>query len=86
MAFENVLLIVIIIGVLLFGAKKLPELARALGGVRQSLKKQNEILFEKYPKKLTKVLNKMNPLLNLKVMITHFDLNATCGSIKNWNE
>jgi Sec-independent protein secretion pathway components len=31
MAFENVLIIVIIIGVLLFGAKKLPELARALG-------------------------------------------------------
>lgn len=31
MAFENVLLVVILIGVVLFGAQKLPELARALG-------------------------------------------------------
>ncbi len=39
MAFENVLLIVIIIGVLLFGAKKLPELARALGRAQSEFEK-----------------------------------------------
>ena len=39
MAFENVLLIVIIIGVLLFGAKKLPELARALGRAQAEFEK-----------------------------------------------
>lgn len=31
MAYENVILIVIAAGIILFGAKKLPELARALG-------------------------------------------------------
>lgn len=39
MAFENVLIIVIIIGVLLFGAKKLPELARALGRAQAEFEK-----------------------------------------------
>ncbi len=31
MAYENVILIVIAAGIILFGAKKLPELARSLG-------------------------------------------------------
>lgn len=39
MAFENVLLIVIVIVVLLFGAKKLPELARALGRAQGEFEK-----------------------------------------------
>jgi sec-independent protein translocase protein TatA len=39
MAFENVLFIVIIIGVLLFGAKKLPMLARALGRAQAEFEK-----------------------------------------------
>jgi len=39
MAFENVLLIVIVIVVLLFGAKKFPELARALGRARAEFEK-----------------------------------------------
>ena len=39
MAFENVLLVVILIGVVLFGAKKLPELARALGKVQSGFEK-----------------------------------------------
>ena len=39
MAFENVLLIVILIGVVLFGAKKLPELARALGKAQSEFEK-----------------------------------------------
>ena len=40
MAFENVLLVVILIGVMLFGAKKLPELARALGKVQSEFEKE----------------------------------------------
>ena len=41
MAFENVLLIVIVIliGAVLFGAKKLPELARALGKAQSEFEK-----------------------------------------------
>ena len=39
MAFENVLLVVILIGVVLFGAKKLPELARALGKAQSEFEK-----------------------------------------------
>jgi sec-independent protein translocase protein TatA len=39
MALENVLLIVIVIVVLLFGAKKLPELARALGRAQAEFEK-----------------------------------------------
>lgn len=31
MGYENLLLVVVMIGVLLFGAKRLPELARSLG-------------------------------------------------------
>ena len=39
MAFENVLLVVILIGVVLFGAQKLPELARALGKAQTEFEK-----------------------------------------------
>jgi sec-independent protein translocase protein TatA len=39
MAFENVLLVVILIGVVLFGAKKLPDLARALGKAQSEFEK-----------------------------------------------
>ena len=39
MVFENVLLVVILIGVVLFGAKKLPELARALGKAQSEFEK-----------------------------------------------
>jgi sec-independent protein translocase protein TatA len=39
MAFENVLLVVILIGVVFFGAKKLPELARALGKAQSEFEK-----------------------------------------------
>jgi sec-independent protein translocase protein TatA len=39
MAFENVLLVVILIGVVLFGAKKLPELGRALGKAQSEFEK-----------------------------------------------
>ena len=39
MAFENVLLVVILIGVVLFGAQKLPELARALGKAQSEFEK-----------------------------------------------
>lgn len=39
MAFENVLLVVILIGVVLFGAKKHPELARAPGDAISEFKK-----------------------------------------------
>ena len=39
MAFVNVLLVVILIGVVLFGAQKLPELARALGKAQSEFEK-----------------------------------------------
>ncbi len=39
MAFENVLLVVILIGVVFFGAHKLPELARALGKAQSEFEK-----------------------------------------------
>jgi sec-independent protein translocase protein TatA len=39
MVFENVLLAVILIGVVLFGAQKLPELARALGKAQSEFEK-----------------------------------------------
>lgn len=39
MAFENVLLVVILIGVVFFGARKLPELARALGKAQSEFEK-----------------------------------------------
>ena len=39
MALENVLLVVILIGVVLFGAQKLPELARALGKAQSEFEK-----------------------------------------------
>jgi len=39
MAFENVLLVMILIGVVLFGAQKLPELARALGKAQSEFEK-----------------------------------------------
>ena len=39
MAFENVLLVVILIGVVFFGARKIPELARALGKAQSEFEK-----------------------------------------------
>jgi sec-independent protein translocase protein TatA len=39
MGFENILLILILVGVLFFGAKKLPELARSLGKVQSEFEK-----------------------------------------------
>jgi len=43
MAFENVLLVVILIGVVLFGAQKLPELARALGKAQSEFEKGKRV-------------------------------------------
>jgi sec-independent protein translocase protein TatA len=39
MGYENILLILIVVGVLLFGAKKLPELARSLGKAQSEFEK-----------------------------------------------
>ncbi|NHH98849.1 Twin-arginine translocation protein TatA [Candidatus Nitrosotalea sp. FS] len=39
MAYENVIIAVVIIGVLIFGAKKIPELARTLERQKASLRK-----------------------------------------------
>ena len=39
MAFENVLLVVILICAVLFGAQKIPELARALGKAQSEFEK-----------------------------------------------
>ena len=39
MGYENMLLILIVVGVLLFGAKKLPELARSLGKAQSEFEK-----------------------------------------------
>lgn len=61
MAFENVLLVVILIGVVLFGAQKLPELARALGKAQSEFENGKESLFAKLLRKKTEVCqNKMN--------------------------
>jgi sec-independent protein translocase protein TatA len=48
MAYENVILVVILVGALLFGSKKLPELARSIGRAQTEYEKarieaQNEI-------------------------------------------
>jgi sec-independent protein translocase protein TatA len=39
MAFENVLIILVIIGIFLFGSNKIPELARALGKARSEFER-----------------------------------------------
>ena len=39
MAYENVIIAVVIIGVLIFGAKKLPELARTFGKAKGEFEK-----------------------------------------------
>ena len=39
MGYENILLILIVVGVLMFGAKKLPELARSLGKAQSEFEK-----------------------------------------------
>lgn len=39
MAYENVLIAVVIIGVLIFGAKKIPELARTFGKAKGEFEK-----------------------------------------------
>jgi sec-independent protein translocase protein TatA len=39
MAYENVIIAVVIIGVLIFGAKKIPELARTFGKAKGEFEK-----------------------------------------------
>lgn len=39
MAYENVIIAVVIIGVLIFGAKKIPELARTFGKAKSEFEK-----------------------------------------------
>ncbi len=39
MAYENIIIAVVIIGVLIFGAKKIPELARTFGKARGEFEK-----------------------------------------------
>jgi len=39
MAYENLIIAVIVIGVLIFGAKKIPELARTFGKARGEFEK-----------------------------------------------
>jgi sec-independent protein translocase protein TatA len=39
MGYENVILIVIVIGIILFGSKRIPELARSLGRARHEYEK-----------------------------------------------
>jgi len=51
MAYENIILIVIAAGVILFGAKKLPELARSLGRAQAD--------FEKARREAAKELNQI---------------------------
>ncbi len=51
MAYENIILIVIAAGVILFGAKKLPEFARSLGRAQAD--------YEKARKEATHELNQM---------------------------
>jgi len=61
MAFENVLLVVILIGVVLFGAQKLPELARALGKAQSEFEKgKRESIRETSTEDNRGVSNKMN--------------------------
>ena len=39
MAYENVIIIVVVIGILIFGAKKIPELARTFGKAKGEFEK-----------------------------------------------
>ena len=39
MAYENIIIVVVIIGVLIFGAKKIPELARTFGKAKGEFEK-----------------------------------------------
>ena len=39
MAYENVIIVVVIIGILIFGAKKIPELARTFGKAKGEYEK-----------------------------------------------
>lgn len=39
MAYENIIIVVVIIGVLVFGAKKIPELARTFGKAKGEYEK-----------------------------------------------
>lgn len=39
MAYENVIIVVVIIGILVFGAKKIPELARTFGKAKGEYEK-----------------------------------------------
>jgi sec-independent protein translocase protein TatA len=62
MGFENVLLIVILIGALLFGAKKLPELARALGKAQSEFEKGKQESIHKASAELNDSRFKQNVL------------------------
>lgn len=39
MAYENVIIVVVIVGILIFGAKKIPELARTFGKAKGEFEK-----------------------------------------------
>ena len=52
MAYENIILIVIAAGVILFGAKKLPEFAKSLGRAQAD--------YEKARKQATQEMNQLN--------------------------
>ena len=39
MAYENIIIVVVVIGVVIFGAKKIPELARTLGKAKGEFEK-----------------------------------------------
>jgi sec-independent protein translocase protein TatA len=62
MGFENVLLILILIGALLFGAKKLPELARALGKAQSEFEKGKQESIHKASAELNDSRFKQNVL------------------------
>ena len=62
MAFENVLLVVILIGVLLFGAQKLPELARALGKAQSEFEKGKRDSIRKTSTEENKSMSKQDEL------------------------
>jgi sec-independent protein translocase protein TatA len=56
MAYENIILIVILAGVVLFGAKKLPEFARSLGkakGEYEKAKLESDKMISDAKQKLT---------------------------------
>ena len=62
MAFENVLLVVILIGVVLFGAQKLPELARALGKAQSEFEKGKRESIRETSTKDTRGMSKQDEL------------------------